>query len=163
MFSGVFKAPCDHGDAPQRDHSFCPSLFSPRGRKQSVVLQVVAKLQGFSVAREVCGSTTHVLAGQALRTLNVLLGLARGCWILSYEWVSPGGAGRPTPVLVCPRAFPWVGSALPPVSPGPPAAADPWERGDPSAAGRKPVRTDLQGKAHVCSHSHTRFLCLTEK
>ncbi|XP_023604287.1 microcephalin isoform X1 [Myotis lucifugus] len=55
--------------------------------KQSIVTRVVAKLKGFSLAREVCESTTHVLAGQALRTLNVLLGLARGCWILSYEWV----------------------------------------------------------------------------
>lgn len=55
--------------------------------KQSIVTRVVAKLRGFSLAREVCESTTHVLAGQALRTLNVLLGLARGCWILSYEWV----------------------------------------------------------------------------
>ncbi|XP_023604288.1 microcephalin isoform X2 [Myotis lucifugus] len=54
--------------------------------KQSIVTRVVAKLKGFSLAREVCESTTHVLAGQALRTLNVLLGLARGCWILSYEW-----------------------------------------------------------------------------
>ena len=54
---------------------------------------MVAKLKGFSVAREVCASTTHVLAGQALRTLNVLLGMARGCWILSYEWVSLGEGG----------------------------------------------------------------------
>ncbi|KAM5311809.1 microcephalin isoform 3-T3 [Glossophaga mutica] len=62
-------------------------MTSLPSEKQSVVVQVVAKLKGFSVAHEVCGSTTHVLAGQALRTLNVLLGLARGCWILSYEWV----------------------------------------------------------------------------
>ncbi|XP_036919268.1 microcephalin [Sturnira hondurensis] len=55
--------------------------------ERSIVVRVVAQLKGFSVAREVCGSTTHVLAGRALRTLNVLLGLARGCWILSYEWV----------------------------------------------------------------------------
>lgn len=64
-------------------------IFSPLSdRKQSVVTRVVAKLKGFSLAREVCESTTHVLAGKALRTLNVLLGLARGCWVLSYEWVS---------------------------------------------------------------------------
>ncbi|XP_054422181.1 microcephalin [Pteronotus mesoamericanus] len=55
--------------------------------KQNIVIRVVAKLKGFAVAREVCESTTHVLAGRALRTLNVLMGLARGCWILSYEWV----------------------------------------------------------------------------
>ncbi|XP_045042441.2 microcephalin isoform X4 [Desmodus rotundus] len=62
-------------------------MTSLPSEKQSIVVQVVAKLKGFSVAREVCASTTHVLAGQALRTLNVLLGMAQGCWILSYEWV----------------------------------------------------------------------------
>ncbi|EHB06907.1 Microcephalin [Heterocephalus glaber] len=42
---------------------------------------------GFSLAPEVCETTTHVLAGKPLRTLNVLLGIGRGCWVLSYEWV----------------------------------------------------------------------------
>jgi len=55
--------------------------------KQNIIVQVVHKLKGFSFAREVCDTTTHVLAGNPLRTLNVLLGIARGCWILSYEWV----------------------------------------------------------------------------
>ncbi|CAK7294917.1 MCPH1 [Vulpes lagopus] len=55
--------------------------------EQNVVVQVVNKLKGFSFAREVCETTTHVLSGKPLRTLNVLLGIARGCWILSYEWV----------------------------------------------------------------------------
>ncbi|KAM6149644.1 microcephalin [Erethizon dorsatum] len=55
--------------------------------KQSVIMQVVDTLQGFSFAPEVCETTTHVLAGKPLRTLNVLLGIARGCWVLSYEWV----------------------------------------------------------------------------
>lgn len=62
-----------------------PLLFV---RKQNIVIQVVNKLKGFSFAREVCDTTSHVLAGNPLRTLNVLLGIARGCWILSYEWVS---------------------------------------------------------------------------
>lgn len=53
-----------------------------------MVIQVVNKLKGFSLAREVCSSTTHVLAGKPRRTLSVLLGIARGCWILSFEWVS---------------------------------------------------------------------------
>ncbi|KAM8786842.1 microcephalin [Rhynchonycteris naso] len=62
-------------------------MTSMPSEKQNIILRVVAKLRGFSLAREVCESTTHVLVGQALRTLNVLLGLARGCWILSFEWV----------------------------------------------------------------------------
>ncbi|XP_036989797.2 microcephalin isoform X3 [Artibeus jamaicensis] len=104
---GVEDGPARHGDlegsrAGRKDRSGPHEASQRRGKgqkptrtlvmtslpseEQSIVVQVVAKLKGFSVAREVCGSTTHVLAGQALRTLNVLLGLARGCWILSYEW-----------------------------------------------------------------------------
>uniref|UniRef100_A0AC11CZI5 Microcephalin 1 n=1 Tax=Ovis aries TaxID=9940 RepID=A0AC11CZI5_SHEEP len=62
-------------------------MTSMPSEKYSVVIQVVSKLKGFSLAREVCGSTTHVLAGKPRRTLSVLLGIARGCWILSFEWV----------------------------------------------------------------------------
>ncbi|XP_034503367.1 microcephalin isoform X2 [Ailuropoda melanoleuca] len=62
-------------------------MTSMPSEKQNLVIQVVNKLKGFSFAREVCDTTTHVLTGKPLRTLNVLLGIARGCWILSYEWV----------------------------------------------------------------------------
>lgn len=64
-------------------------FVSSSDRKRNVVIQVVDKFKGFSFAPEVCETTTHVLAGKPLRTLNVLLGIARGCWVLSYEWVSP--------------------------------------------------------------------------
>lgn len=56
-------------------------------RKQNIVGQVVKTLGGFSVADRVCESTTHVVTGGHRRTLNILLGIARGCWILSFEWV----------------------------------------------------------------------------
>ncbi|XP_036084888.1 microcephalin isoform X10 [Rousettus aegyptiacus] len=62
-------------------------MTSMPSEKQIIVLRVVDKLKGFSVAPEVCDSTTHVLAGGPRRTLNVLLGLARGCWVLAFEWV----------------------------------------------------------------------------
>uniref|UniRef100_A0AAY4DV87 BRCT domain-containing protein n=1 Tax=Denticeps clupeoides TaxID=299321 RepID=A0AAY4DV87_9TELE len=55
--------------------------------KQETVLQVVRSLGGFAVADSVCESTTHVVTGSPRRTLNVLLGIARGCWILSFEWI----------------------------------------------------------------------------
>ncbi|XP_033873184.3 microcephalin isoform X1 [Acipenser ruthenus] len=55
--------------------------------KQNTVIQVVDKLGGFSVADNVCETTTHVVTGGPRRTLNVLLGIARGCWILSFEWI----------------------------------------------------------------------------
>ncbi|XP_023378829.1 microcephalin-like [Pteropus vampyrus] len=69
-------------------------MTSMPSEKQIIVVQVVDKLKGFSFAPEVCDTTTHVLAGGPRRTLNVLLGLARGCWVLAFEWVSPASAGR---------------------------------------------------------------------
>ncbi|XP_042357930.1 microcephalin [Plectropomus leopardus] len=55
--------------------------------KQNTVIQVVKVLGGFSIVDRVCESTTHVLSGGHRRTLNILLGIARGCWILSFEWI----------------------------------------------------------------------------
>nr|XP_054417133.1 microcephalin isoform X5 [Pongo abelii] len=62
-------------------------MTSMPSEKQNVIIQVVDKLKGFSIAPDVCETTTHVLSGKPLRTLNVLLGIARGCWVLSYDWV----------------------------------------------------------------------------
>lgn len=56
-------------------------------RKQNTVIQVVKVLGGFSIVDRVCERTTHVVSGSHRRTLNILLGIARGCWILSFEWV----------------------------------------------------------------------------
>lgn len=56
-------------------------------RKQHIVDQVVKSLGGFLIVDRVCESTTHVVSGGHRRTLNILLGIARGCWILSFEWV----------------------------------------------------------------------------
>ncbi|KAM9345189.1 microcephalin [Symphorus nematophorus] len=55
--------------------------------KQHTVVQVVKALGGFSIVDRVCESTTHVVSGSHRRTLNILLGIARGCWILSFEWI----------------------------------------------------------------------------
>ncbi|XP_057552986.1 microcephalin isoform X5 [Hippopotamus amphibius kiboko] len=80
-----------HEESRKREKGQKPTrtlvMTSMPSEKQSVVVQVVNRLKGFSLAREVCGSTTHVLAGAPRRTLNALLGIARGCWILSFEWV----------------------------------------------------------------------------
>ncbi|KAM6915957.1 microcephalin [Xenentodon cancila] len=55
--------------------------------KQHTVVQVVKALGVFSIVDRVCESTTHVVSGGHRRTLNILLGIARGCWILSFEWI----------------------------------------------------------------------------
>ncbi|XP_072247202.1 microcephalin [Leuresthes tenuis] len=62
-------------------------MTSMPSEKQHTVVQVVKALGGFSVVDRVCESTTHVVSGGHKRTLNILLGIARGCWILSFEWI----------------------------------------------------------------------------
>ncbi|KAL5457097.1 hypothetical protein EMCRGX_G034336 [Ephydatia muelleri] len=54
---------------------------------QETVYAIVEKLENFEIAKTVCESTTHVICGGPRRTVNVLAGTAKGCWILSLEWV----------------------------------------------------------------------------
>ncbi|XP_069462203.1 microcephalin [Ambystoma mexicanum] len=55
--------------------------------KQQTVIQVVNNFGGFFFSDNVCETTTHVIAGNPRRTVNILLGIARGCWIVSFDWV----------------------------------------------------------------------------
>ncbi|XP_077343905.1 microcephalin isoform X2 [Lithobates pipiens] len=62
-------------------------MTSMSTEKQNTVIQVVKTLGSFIFSDSVCESTSHVVSGSARRTLNVILGIARGCWILSYDWI----------------------------------------------------------------------------
>nr|XP_014436426.1 microcephalin isoform X3 [Pelodiscus sinensis] len=62
-------------------------MTSMSSEKQCAMIQVVNKLGGFLFSDDVCETTTHVVTGSPRRTLNVILGIARGCWIVSYEWI----------------------------------------------------------------------------
>ncbi|KAM4771069.1 microcephalin, partial [Rhinophrynus dorsalis] len=62
-------------------------MTSMCSEKQNAIIQVVKKFGGFVFSDHVCETTTHVIAGSPRRTLNIILGIARGCWILSYDWV----------------------------------------------------------------------------
>ncbi|TSN48497.1 Microcephalin [Bagarius yarrelli] len=62
-------------------------MTSMPNEKQQMVIQVVNSLGGFTLVDTVCDTTTHVVSGSPRRTLNILLGIARGCWILSFEWI----------------------------------------------------------------------------
>ncbi|CAH2248618.1 microcephalin isoform X1 [Pelobates cultripes] len=62
-------------------------MTSMPSEKQNTLIQVVKKFGGFVFTDHVCDTTTHVIAGNPRRTLNILLGLARGCWVLSFDWV----------------------------------------------------------------------------
>ncbi|KAM7062125.1 microcephalin-like isoform 1-T2 [Acridotheres tristis] len=55
--------------------------------KQNTVIQVMNKLGDLLFSNEVCEKTSHVVTESPYHTLNVILGIARGCWIDSYEWV----------------------------------------------------------------------------
>ena len=71
----------------------CCDVFS----EQDVMRSVVGKLGGYKVVAHVGSTTSHVVCGDNRRTLNVLHAIARGCWLLSKEWVSS--------VLSWPRCF----------------------------------------------------------
>ncbi|NXJ91675.1 MCPH1 protein, partial [Corythaixoides concolor] len=62
-------------------------MTSMSSEKQNTVIQVVNKLGDFLFSDDVCETTSHVVTGSPRRTLNVMLGIARGCWIVSYEWI----------------------------------------------------------------------------
>ncbi|NXK02726.1 MCPH1 protein, partial [Herpetotheres cachinnans] len=62
-------------------------MTSMSSEEQNTVIQVVNKLGDFLFSDDVCETTSHVVTGSPRRTLNVMLGIARGCWIVSYEWV----------------------------------------------------------------------------
>ncbi|NXX87080.1 MCPH1 protein, partial [Urocolius indicus] len=62
-------------------------MTSMSSEEQNTVIQVVNKLGDFLLSDAVCETTSHVVTGSPRRTLNIMLGIARGCWIVSYEWV----------------------------------------------------------------------------
>jgi microcephalin len=52
-----------------------------------VVTSVVKKLGGFIIEANVSEKTTHVVTQGPRSTVNLLKGIARGCWIVLQEWV----------------------------------------------------------------------------
>jgi len=56
--------------------------------EQAKVRSVVVKLgRDFVISDSVVDSTTHVVCGGNRRTMKLLMGIARGCWIVSLDWV----------------------------------------------------------------------------
>lgn len=55
---------------------------------QELVEFAVKELGLFSIQENVSALTSHVIAGNGRRTLNVLKAISRGCWILSLEWIT---------------------------------------------------------------------------
>ncbi|GFR94961.1 microcephalin-like [Elysia marginata] len=55
--------------------------------EQELVYSVLKKLGVFHLTNTVEWSSTHIVCGEPRRTLNLLKAIARGCWVLSKEWV----------------------------------------------------------------------------
>jgi len=65
--------------------------------EQATVRSVVAKLvRGFVMSDSVVDSTTHIVCGGSRRTMKLLMGIARGCWIMSLDWVCHVYPEKPT-------------------------------------------------------------------
>ena len=52
-----------------------------------MVAAVLKQLGGWILEPIVSPKTTHVVCGDEKRTINLLRGIAYGCWILRQEWV----------------------------------------------------------------------------
>jgi len=66
----------------------CCALCNAMHSEQAVVRSLVSKLGDFTVSDSVVVSTTHIVCGDNRRTIKLLLGIARGCWIVSLDWVN---------------------------------------------------------------------------
>ncbi|XP_071523507.1 microcephalin-like isoform X2 [Panulirus ornatus] len=62
-------------------------LTSVHSKDRSSLIPIIKKLGSYEVTEQVNHSTTHVVCGEARRTLNLLFGIARGCWILDVSWL----------------------------------------------------------------------------
>lgn len=56
-------------------------------RKNRLQSQALRKLRGMRLDPTVTQHTTHLVSLEPRRTLNLLRGLMRGVWIVSYQWV----------------------------------------------------------------------------
>lgn len=66
------------------------SIVCTRFHSQQIVefQNIVKKLDEFIIEQNVSSRTTHLVAMEASRTVNLLRAMSRGIWILRSEWVS---------------------------------------------------------------------------
>uniref|UniRef100_UPI00358F9EE6 microcephalin isoform X2 n=1 Tax=Myxine glutinosa TaxID=7769 RepID=UPI00358F9EE6 len=62
-------------------------MTSMHSEQQVLVQNIVKHLGQCKICDNVSNRTTHVVAGDHRRTLNVLRGISQGSWILSIDWV----------------------------------------------------------------------------
>ncbi|XP_067003509.2 microcephalin [Anabrus simplex] len=62
----------------------CTGLHS---EEVGVIMRIVNNLGKYEVEDHITARTTHVITKEPKRTLKLLKGMARGCWIVKQEWV----------------------------------------------------------------------------
>ncbi|XP_073974973.1 microcephalin isoform X2 [Rhodnius prolixus] len=63
-------------------------VFTSVGSSDFTKLSLIVKRLGiFKIEERVSEKTTHVVTDNMRRTLNLLRGLARGCWIVRTDWI----------------------------------------------------------------------------
>ncbi|CAG5135110.1 unnamed protein product, partial [Candidula unifasciata] len=73
---------------PPSKRSACTLVVTSLHRdEQETVYAIVKSLGVFHLTNNVEPTTTHVVCGESRRTLNLLKGIASGCWLLRKEWV----------------------------------------------------------------------------
>ncbi|XP_050697651.1 uncharacterized protein LOC126986008 [Eriocheir sinensis] len=69
-------------------------LTSLHSSDKRTVIPIIRKLGRFKVGEGVDHRTSHVVCGEERRTLNLLLAIARGCWVVDVSWVYRSLEGR---------------------------------------------------------------------
>lgn len=55
-------------------------------RDKDIVREAIKKIAGAKMESTVSKKTTHVVT-TGVRTINLLRGIIRGCWVLKFEWI----------------------------------------------------------------------------
>ena len=63
------------------------ALTSCDKEDKQLVKQLVKRFGSFGFHETISEKTTHVVCGDARRTINLVKGLVRGCWIISKAWI----------------------------------------------------------------------------
>lgn len=74
-------------DRPKRVKKLSMCITSVHSKEMSILIPIIKKLGSYGVTEHVNSDTSHVVCGAARRTMNLLLGIARGCWIVDVSWL----------------------------------------------------------------------------
>nr|XP_045598329.1 microcephalin-like [Procambarus clarkii] len=68
-----------------KNPSIC--FTSVHSKEMGSLISIIKKLRGYRITEHVNTSTTHVVCGASRRTMNLLFGIALGCWVVDVSWL----------------------------------------------------------------------------